>query len=244
MPPMLTTIERRISLLKQYGADSVVVLRVQPRAVAADRGRVRRADAASSGSTRSRIVVGANFRFGHRAAGDVALLRKFGLEVDDVPLLATTARCCPRPRSARWSRRATSAAAAAALGRLHLVEGPVVRGDARGRELGYPTANVAVDPTHRDPGGRGLRRLAGPRAAARAAARRPISVGTNPTFDGATRRVEAYVDRRGPRPRPLRRARDRRVRRAAAGHGALRHGRRAGRPDGGATSSQARTRLH
>jgi riboflavin kinase/FMN adenylyltransferase len=137
-----------------------------------------------------RIVVGQNFRFGHRAAGDVALLRKYDLEVDDVSLLQdgeTISSTLIRDEVARGDVEA----AAVALGRPHFVEGPVVRGDARGRGLGFPTANVGVDHRIAIPqdgvyAGH-VRRASGKRSIA------AISVGTNPTFDGVHRRVEAYI---------------------------------------------------
>jgi riboflavin kinase / FMN adenylyltransferase len=189
MPLMLLTIERRIQLLKQFGADSVVVLTFdealseQTADEFVEQTLVQRLNAI-------RIVVGANFRFGHRAAGDVALLRKFGLEVDDIPLL--TAGVVLSSTQIRAQVAAGDVAAAAeALGRPHLVEGPVVRGDARGHELGYPTANVAVAEgiaIPKDGVYAGyLLRASGKRSDA------AISIGTNPTFDGETRRVEAYV---------------------------------------------------
>jgi riboflavin kinase / FMN adenylyltransferase len=189
MPLMLTTIQRRVALLKQHGADSVVVLEFnfdlsqQSADEFVEKTLVERLNAV-------RIVVGENFRFGHRASGDVALLRKFGLEVDDVPLLADG-----EVISSTHIRAQVAAgevvAAAEALGRLHFVEGPVVRGDARGRGLGFPTANVAVEPGIAIPSdgvyAGYLVRESGKRSAA------AVSVGTNPTFDGETRRVEAYV---------------------------------------------------
>jgi riboflavin kinase / FMN adenylyltransferase len=189
MPLMLTTIDRRIALLKQYGADSVVVLEFnyalsqQSADEFVEQTLVERLNAV-------RIVVGANFRFGHRASGDVALLRKFGLEVDDVPLLADG-----EVLSSTHIRALIAAgdvvAAAEALGRLHFVEGPVVRGDARGRELGFPTANVAVADgiaIPKDGVYAGyLVRESGERSKA------AISIGTNPTFDGVERTVEAYA---------------------------------------------------
>ena len=85
------------------------------------------------------------------------------------------------------------AGAAAALGRSHRVSGVVVHGDHRGRELGYPTANVDVADSMAVPGDgvyAGRFRVEGEPAVWRPAA---ISVGTNPTFDGETRRVEAFV---------------------------------------------------
>ena len=88
--------------------------------------------------------------------------------------------------------------AARALGRPHRVDGVVVRGDRRGKAMGYPTANVESPAVHRDPGRRRLRRAPGDcatPAAAPAASACPaaISVGSNPTFQGSRRTVEAFV---------------------------------------------------
>jgi riboflavin kinase/FMN adenylyltransferase len=189
MPKMLTTVPRRIQLLKQHGADSVVVLEFnealskQSAEEFVEHTLIERLSAVQ-------IVVGSNFRFGHRAGGDVALLRKYDLAVDDVPLLRegdVVSSTYVRERVAAGD----VAAATVALGRHHLVEGPVVRGDARGRELGFPTANLALDEGIAIPAdGVYAGWLTRPDGARSKAA---ISVGTNPTFDGESRRVEAYV---------------------------------------------------
>lgn len=142
------------------------------------------------------VVVGDNFRFGHRAAGDVALLerlgRTFGFGVEAGPLVAEAGTVF----SSTYIRSCVDAgdvvAAAAALGRPHRVEGVVVRGDQRGRELGYPTANLlchryAAIPADGVYAARLVRRgYREPLAAA-------VSIGTNPTFSGRERRVEAYA---------------------------------------------------
>ncbi len=143
------------------------------------------------------VVVGANFRFGARAAGDVATLveagRERGFEVDGIALDGG-----PQVWSSTYVRACLAAGdvegAAEALGRPYSVVGHVVEGDHRGRELGYPTANV---PTQgRAAPGDGvyagwLTVLDEPDTAPMPAA---ISVGTNPTFDGEREhRVEAYV---------------------------------------------------
>ncbi|ATO14406.1 bifunctional riboflavin kinase/FAD synthetase [Micromonospora sp. WMMA2032] len=141
------------------------------------------------------VVVGDNFRFGHRAAGDVALLerlgRTFGFAVEGAPLVAEAGTVF----SSTYIRSCVDAgdvrAAAAALGRPHRVEGVVVRGDQRGRELGYPTANLlthryAAVPADGVYAARLVRRGGDPLAAA-------VSIGTNPTFSGRERRVEAYA---------------------------------------------------
>ncbi|GIJ45877.1 riboflavin biosynthesis protein [Virgisporangium aliadipatigenens] len=149
----------------------------------------------------STVVVGENFRFGHRAAGDVTMLRRlgrtfgFGVEaadlVSDEALLASTDAVF----SSTYVRSLVAAgdmpAAARALGRPHRLEGVVVRGDRRGRELGFPTANLLTGPWAAVPAdgvyaGRLLRTGHAPLMAA-------ISVGTNPTFHGQERRVEAYA---------------------------------------------------
>jgi riboflavin kinase/FMN adenylyltransferase len=188
---MLTTVERRIELLRSIGVDDVVVLpftRELSQQSPADFAQAVLRDALHA----ERVVVGADWRFGHKAKGDVALLRELGFDVDGVELLRDEAVVSSSAIRALIAA-GDVAGAAAALDRPHLVEGPVVRGDARGRELGFPTANLAVDPGILVPadgvyagwlvrdGGAGSRLPAA------------VSVGTNPTFDGTERRVEAYV---------------------------------------------------
>lgn len=142
------------------------------------------------------VVVGNNFRFGHRAAGDVGLLERlgqtFGFGVEGNPLVAEAGTVF----SSTYIRSCVDAgdvgAAAAALGRPHRVEGVVVRGDQRGRELGFPTANLlchryAAVPADGVYAARLIRR--GQHEPLLAA----VSVGTNPTFSGRERRVEAYA---------------------------------------------------
>jgi riboflavin kinase/FMN adenylyltransferase len=140
------------------------------------------------------VVVGENFRFGYQAAGDVAMLtrlgRTFGFAVDGAPLVATDGVVF----SSTYIRACVDAgevgSAAAALGRPHRLEGVVVRGDQRGREIGFPTANLLCAHHAAIPADgvyaawlvrRGERRMTA------------VSIGTNPTFSGRERRVEAYV---------------------------------------------------
>jgi riboflavin kinase/FMN adenylyltransferase len=151
----------------------------------------------------SAVVVGENFRFGHKAAGDVALLgrlgRAFGFTAHGVPLLTDDGTVL----SATYVRSCVTAGdvltAAEVLGRPHRVDGVVERGDQRGRELGFPTANLRTDAWAAVPAdgvyaGRVVRLdewgRTVPGGTLGAAA---ISVGTNPTFEVRQRRVEAYV---------------------------------------------------
>ncbi len=148
------------------------------------------------------IVVGADTRFGHRNSGDVQTLRDLG-EVHGftVEVVRDLAPQESGPRwSSSWVREALDdgdvGRAAQALGRPHRITGVVVHGDHRGRELGYPTANL-------EPGAEGMVPADGVyagwmlRPAADDVADRllpaAVSIGTNPTFDGTVRRVEAYV---------------------------------------------------
>jgi riboflavin kinase/FMN adenylyltransferase len=189
MPLMLTTLDRRIQLLETHGADEVVVLEFND-ALSKQSAEEFIENTLLERLSAVQIVVGANFRFGHRAHGDVALLRKYDLAVDDVELLHD-ADVISSTLIRDYVAAGNVEGAAAALGRNHFVEGPVVRGDARGRELGFPTANLGIDHRiaipHDGVYAGWLTRESGVRSKA------AISVGTNPTFVGVARRVEAYV---------------------------------------------------
>jgi riboflavin kinase / FMN adenylyltransferase len=194
-PSPLTSVETRARLLGEAGADAVFALPFD-REIAGwspeefiDRILVEALHA-------SAVVVGANFRFGHRAAGDVATLREAG-EYKGFVAEGIALDGGPQVWSSTYVRTCLAtgdvAGAAEALGRPFTVRGVVVEGDKRGRELGFPTANVPASGTLATPAdgvyAGWLRRLdTGERFPA------AISVGTNPTFDGRREsRVESYV---------------------------------------------------
>ena len=194
-PSTLTSIETRAALLSDEGADAVLVLPFD-REIASwtpeefiDRILVEALHAAA-------IVVGANFRFGNRAAGDVNTLREAGLTRDFV-VEGIALDGGPQVWSSTYVRTCLAtgdvAGAAEALGRAFTVRGIVVEGDHRGRELGFPTANVPTSGMLAAPADgvyAGWLRRCDTGEAYPAA----ISVGTNPTFDGEReRRVESYV---------------------------------------------------
>ncbi len=194
-PSMLTSLHERALLLAECGVDHVFALPFS-REIAAwtpdefvDRILV-------DGLRAAVVVVGANFRYGSRASGDVATLRasgeRRGFDVEGMPLDGG-----PQVWSSTYIRTCLTtgdvAGAAEALGRLYAVRGVVVEGDRRGRELGYPTANVPLPPGKAAPAD-GV--YAGWLTRADTGERYPaaISVGTNPTFAGERdRRVEAYA---------------------------------------------------
>jgi riboflavin kinase/FMN adenylyltransferase len=192
-PVRLTTIERRVELLLEAGADEVRILAFgremadwSPQEFI-DRVLVEQLKV-------SLVVVGDNFRFGSKARGDTAFLaaagERAGFTVDDLSLDGDG-----EPYSSTLVRSLVAEGrlreAADVLGRPHEVTGVVVEGDKRGRELGFPTANIPVDEACAVPPdgvyAGWVVRADGERLPA------AISVGSNPTFDGVERRVESYV---------------------------------------------------
>jgi riboflavin kinase/FMN adenylyltransferase len=193
-PLLLTSLERRKELLRNAGVDEVVVVHFT--AEVASSSPAQFVDTVLRPLHPTRIVVGENFRFGFRAAGDVSTLAELGageFKVQALPLVTDGTQ----PSSSTLIRHAV---AEGDFGRVRELSdnvfrfsGVVVRGDRRGHELGFPTANVPVPPGMAVPAdgvyAGWVTRLdvPGPRWPA------AISVGTNPTFDGMERRVEAYV---------------------------------------------------
>ena len=198
-PPLLTTSRRQAELLAGLGADALCVLpfnvdfsRLSPdefvRVVLSERLHA------------AAVVVGENFRFGHKAVGDVPLLGQLGEKYDftaeGVPLLVVDGVTISSSYIRERLAAGDVAAAAEALGRPHRVEGVVVRGHMRGRGLGFPTANFETPPYTATPadgvyaGWLTSLDLDGTEISRWPAA---ISVGTNPTFGAGDRTVEAYA---------------------------------------------------
>ncbi len=192
-PPLITTLERKLSLIADQGVDATVVL-------AFDEAFSKRTAewfvdhvlADRLGATA--VVVGSNFTFGHMGAGTVDTLRERGpargftahavplVELDGRTVSSSSIRAAVAEGDLAWPELA--------LGRRFGVDGRVVRGAGRGLGLGYPTANLEVAPKLLLPA-RGIyagRALTGGRAYAAA-----IDVGTNPTFGWELLHVEAFL---------------------------------------------------
>ncbi|HHW83048.1 MAG TPA: bifunctional riboflavin kinase/FAD synthetase [Actinomycetales bacterium] len=142
------------------------------------------------------VVVGEDARFGHKNSGDAHLMREIGEKYGFTTTIVTDIRdpISGRRWSSTWVREALAegdvATAGMVLGRPHSVRGEVVHGAKRGRELGYPTANLeteAIGVVPADGVYAGWLVDGGTRYPA------AISVGTNPHFDGVHRTVEAHV---------------------------------------------------
>jgi len=198
-PPFLCSARRRAELLGGLGIDAVCVLpftlefsRLAPddfvRTVLVERMHA------------AVVVVGEDFRFGHKAAGDVQLLAKLGekyeFTTEGMPLLVADGTTLSSTSIRQMLAEGDVAAAAKALGRPHRVEGVVVRGHQRGRALGFPTANLETPPHTAIPAdGIYAGWLASLDDEGRDTQRWPaaISIGTNPTFGEGEQSVEAYA---------------------------------------------------
>ena len=195
-PPLLTTLDRKVELLGQAGVEVVLVLAFTPE-LSQVGAEAFAADVLFDGLGARAVVVGENFRFGHKAAGDPDLLvdlgRPRGIEVVAVGLHANGGHVVSSTRVRAELAAGDVAAAAASLGRPHAVEGVVIAGNRRGGPvLGMPTANLDLPAGIAIPAdgvyAGHLTDEADPRA--RPAA---VSVGTNPQFGTERRRVEAHV---------------------------------------------------
>lgn len=194
-PPTLVSLEQKVDLLAETGVDATLVLRFdEALASLAPEDFVRQI---LVDTLHARVVlVGQDFRFGHRGAGDVTLLQELGGQYGfDVRLIDDVMPDQERRVSSTWIRELLAEgdvrAAARLLGHEPEVRGMVVHGAARGRELGFPTANLS-------PESQGLIPADGVYAGwlTDAGTRYPaaISVGNNPTFEGVPQKqVEAYV---------------------------------------------------
>ena len=177
---LLTTLERRLELIRAGGIEETVVIEftaeVAGLAPEAFAERFLRPIGAEI------VVTGPDFRFGHGRRGDLDTLRRLGFDVRPVPLVEGVSSTLVR----RLLAAGEVERAAGLLGRPAEVDGFVVAGDSRGGTLGFPTANVRVEPDLLVPAN-------GIYAGAAAGCRAAVSIGVNPHYGGVERRVEAYL---------------------------------------------------
>jgi riboflavin kinase/FMN adenylyltransferase len=177
---LLTTLERRLELLADSGIEETLV--VEFTREVAEMAPESFIDDVLRPIGTELVVAGTDFRFGRGRAGDLDTLERLGLGVERVDLVPDVSSTAIRG----LLREGDVTGAARLLGRPAEVEGKVVSGDARGGTLGYPTANLRVEPDLLVPA-YGI--YAGWAAGHRAAA----SIGTNPHYGGHERRVEAFL---------------------------------------------------
>jgi len=177
---LITTLERRLELLAEAGVADTLVAAFTPEFMRLSPDEFIATYLTSIGA--EAVAVGEDFRFGHRRAGSVATLVEAGLEVLPVEEIVDVSSTAIRDAV----RRGDLAASAAMLGRPFELDGVVVAGDQRGGTLGYPTANIAMDP-----------QLVSPRygiyAGEALGHRAAVSIGTNPHYGGTERRIEPFL---------------------------------------------------
>jgi riboflavin kinase/FMN adenylyltransferase len=204
-PTLLDTLEHRLQLLASTGLDAVLVMEFTPELANWSPERFVR-DVIVDVLGAREVVVGRDTRFGQRNSGDVTTLRdlgaRYGFEVELLEDLGVVDGVHPTGRrwSSTWIRALVASGevreATVALGRPPRVTGVVVHGDNRGRRLGFPTANLSpssVGVVPADGVYAGWLVRPGDTDAEETRLPAAISIGTNPTFDGHDRRVEAHV---------------------------------------------------
>jgi riboflavin kinase/FMN adenylyltransferase len=176
----IATVERRIELLSELGVETTLVasfttelMRLEPEEFAESYLRAIGVEV---------IAAGEDFRFGARRRGDLRLLEELGFEILAVPEVAGVSSSAIRAAITGGDL----AEAARLLGRPYELDGVVVAGDQRGGTLGYPTANLALEP-----------QLICPRfgiyAGSALGHRAAVSIGTNPHYGGTERRIEPFL---------------------------------------------------
>jgi riboflavin kinase/FMN adenylyltransferase len=177
---LLSTLERRLELLAELGVEETLVVEFTCDLAALEPEHFAASYLASIGT--ELVVCGEGFRFGRARSGDVALLERLGIATRVAPHVEGV--------SSTAIRRLVSAGdvrgAAAMLGRPVEIDGTVVSGEARGGTLGFPTANLRTEPTLLVPG-------FGIYAGAALGQRAAMSIGVNPHYGGAERKVEVFL---------------------------------------------------
>jgi riboflavin kinase/FMN adenylyltransferase len=177
---LLTPLHRRLELIGEAGIEETLVVefdldlaRLEPEEFAEHVLRPIGTEV---------VVAGTDFRFGRGRSGDLELLGRLGFDARTVPLVENVSSS----RIRELLRAGEIERAARLLGRPPEVEGTVVTGDARGGTLGFPTANLRLEPELLVP-------AYGIYAGAADGHRAAISIGTNPHYGGEERRVEAHL---------------------------------------------------
>ena len=177
---LLCTPARRLELLEACGIEDALVVDFTPETAELSAEDFAQDVLRAIGT--EVVVAGDGFRFGRGREGDCDLLRSLGLDAREVPLVPGVSST----RIRGHLKAGELEAAAKLLGRPFEVDGVVVGGDRRGGTLGFPTANLRVEPTLLVPAYGIYAGAVGDRRAA-------VSIGVNPHYGGTERRIEAYL---------------------------------------------------
>jgi riboflavin kinase/FMN adenylyltransferase len=190
-PFLLTTVEEKASRIADCGIDGTVALDFADIAVLTPEQFVD--DVLHQGLNASCIIVGKDFKFGKGRAGDIDTLRELGaargIDVQPITQVELDEEIISSTRIRAALRNANFETVTRLLGSPWALRGKVVHGDARGRDLGYPTANVETSPRLLPPDGIYATTIHAKGTTWKSA----TYVGTRPTFDGEGRNVEVFV---------------------------------------------------
>lgn len=193
VPPLLSTLEERVNLLAEAGIDELYLIPFDERIARLD-ARAFCTDIVAGVLAASALTIGENFRFGSQRSGDATLAREtlepLGVRVVAVPPVLDSEDRISSTRIRAAILRGDMETANRLLGESYVVRGTIAIGEGRGHDLGFPTANLTVPREKTLPAdgvyaavgrydGRDYRGL--------------VSIGSNPTFDGRTRTVEAWL---------------------------------------------------
>ncbi len=177
---LISTLERRLELLDEAGVEETLVVVFTPEVASLEPEQFAEQVLEAIGA--KVVVAGVGFRFGRRREGDLEVLRGLGYDVRPIPILEGVSSTAIRSLIAAGEVDR----AAGQLGRPVEVDGVVVAGDARGGTLGFPTANLAVEADLLVP-------AFGIYAGAAEGHPAAVSIGLNPHYGGAERRIEAHL---------------------------------------------------
>lgn len=177
---LLTTLDRKLELLETAGVETTLVAAFTPELQSLPPEAFAETYLRNIGA--ETVVAGEDFRFGVRRSGDLGLLERLGFEVLVAPPVEGVSSTAIRAAL----EKGEVGEAARMLGRPFELDGVVVAGDQRGGTLGFPTANLRLEPD-----------LACPRygiyAGSALGHRAALSIGTNPHYGGTERRIEPYL---------------------------------------------------
>jgi riboflavin kinase/FMN adenylyltransferase len=187
-PQSITTLQEKLALIEAHGIEHAIVLRFD-RALSALSPQ-EFVDQLAGVMEMRRWVIGFDFAFGRERSGNVDWLRDHGYKVDVVPPFLIDGKALHSSDVRRLVTIGDMEMANRLLGREYSMSGPVEAGDRIGRTLGFPTANIGIEPNKLVPA---LGAYAGRAKAPEGDFIAALSVGYRPTFGGTQLRVEAFL---------------------------------------------------
>lgn len=187
-PPSITTLQEKLALLEAAGIEHAIVMRFDRELAALSPQEF--VDRLAAAMEIRRWVIGFDFAFGRGRTGSAQWLTAHGQEVEVVPPFEIDGRELHSSEVRRLIRAGEVEVANVLLGREYSMAGPVEAGDRVGRRLGFPTANIGIEPNKLVPA---LGAYAGRARAPEGDFVAALSVGYRPTFGGTQLRVEAFL---------------------------------------------------